>query len=80
MPLDQKAAAVANLSDGQQASIAAALPDKAVVIAAGDVPGVQVHALPGVAPPAVVDVARDPRVPDVVVMSGGPVTNAGKTG
>lgn len=42
---------------------------------AASLPGVQVHAQPGVAPPAVVDAARDPKVPDLVEMTGGPVSN-----
>lgn len=58
-------------------SLAAALPDQALVRAAGDVPGVQVHAQAGVAPQAVLDVANDPTAPDVVPMVGGPVD--GKT-
>ncbi len=73
MPPEEKATAFANLSDKDQASIAAALPDKAVVVAAGTVPGVQVHAQLGVAPQAVMDAALDPKVPDVVMMTGGPV-------
>jgi hypothetical protein len=49
--------------------------DTAMTKDAASLPGVQVHAQPGVAPPAVVEVARDPKVSDVVVMSGGPVPN-----
>lgn len=48
---------------------------------AASVPGVQVHAQPGVAPPSVIEAAKDPKVPDVIVMTGGPVPNdAGKSG
>lgn len=49
--------------------------DTAMVKDAASLPGVQVHAQPFVAPPAVVDVAEDRTVPDVVVMTGGPVSN-----
>jgi hypothetical protein len=49
--------------------------DTAMVKDAASLPGVQVHAQPHVAPAAVVDVAKDPTVKDVVVMSGGPVPN-----
>lgn len=80
MPAQDKAAEVGKLSDKDQAGIAAALPDKAVVIAAGSVPGVQVHAEPGVAPQSVIAAALDPKLPDVVVMSGGPVLPDGKLG
>lgn len=45
----------------------------ALVKDAASVPGVQVHADPYAAPAAVVDVAEDQNVRDVVVMEGGPV-------
>ena len=49
--------------------------DPNMVKDAADVKGVQVHAQPGVAKQSVIDVAKDPGVPDVVVMTGGPVEN-----
>lgn len=43
MPAEEHAAAVAKLSDEDQAKLAAALPDKAVVTAAGGMTGVTVN-------------------------------------
>ena len=40
---------------------------------AASIKGVQVHAEQGVAPQSVMDVANNKEVPDVVVMTGGPV-------
>lgn len=59
--------------------------DRAMVVDAASVKGVQVHvnADPhvgeSVAPPAVVAAAEDPALRDVVPMSGGPVTDPAKT-
>lgn len=50
--------------------------DRAMVVDAATVKGVQVHADTAVAPANVVDAVNDPALPDVVAMSGGPVAES----